>query len=99
MTAQRVKARQRANSSAPKRPAKSGLDGVSDPVELATLTLQAICRDDSAPASARASAARTLLELAGALRNDASRSALDAPASELSSEELDARIAALNSPV
>jgi hypothetical protein len=99
MTAQRAKARQRANLSAGKRPAKSGLDGVQDPVELATLTLQAICRDLSAPASARAQASRTLLELHGALRSDAHVRVLDAPASELSSEELDARIAALNSPV
>ena len=69
----------------------TSLDGISDPVELARLTLQAICKSD-APAAARAQAARTLLELSGALRNEAPR---DGRASEMTLAELDARIASL----
>jgi hypothetical protein len=66
---------------------------VTDPVELARLTLQAICRNGESPAAARAQAARTLLELAGALRNggaDTRRAA-----SEMTLEELDARLESL----
>jgi hypothetical protein len=70
------------------------LDGVSDPVELARLTLQAICRDGGSPSAARAQAARTLLELAGALRSG-SQDLASKPAGELTSDELDARLAAL----
>jgi hypothetical protein len=68
----------------------TSLDNVTDPVELAKLTLQAICRDAKAPAAARAQSARTLLELSGALRNgspDTRRAA-----SEITLEELDARL-------
>ena len=68
------------------------LEGVTDPVQLATLTLQAICKSE-APASARAQAARTLLELHGALARGQTQN--DALASELSASELDARIEAL----
>jgi hypothetical protein len=83
----------------PRRPSTARLKGpetgqietTSDPVELARLTLQAICRSD-APAAARAQAARTLLELSGALRNEAPR---DGRASEMTLAELDARIASL----
>lgn len=38
--------------------------------ELARAALRAICEDATAPAAARASAARTLAEMAGALRPD-----------------------------
>jgi hypothetical protein len=71
----------------------STLDGVTDPVELAKLTLQAICRDNEAPAAARAQSARTLLELAGALKSgvdNATKSAV-----EMSANEIDERLAAL----
>lgn len=76
-----------------KRPlAGDGLDGL-DSVELAKLTLQRICRDESTPASARAQAARTLLELSGALRVASVISS--SSASEMSAQELDARLAQL----
>ena len=65
-----------------------------DPVALAKSTLQAICRDEKTPASARAQAARTLLELAGALRNGVTDT--HKQASEMSASELDARLAALD---
>jgi hypothetical protein len=67
---------------------------VENTVELAKLTLQLICNDPKAPAAARAQAARTLLELAGALKNTTADTARKT-APELSLEELDARLAAL----
>ena len=111
MTAQRAKGRQRASQARTTKPATPGrsrgqatgrdsadqsLAGVSDPVELAKLTLQAICRDEKSPSAARAQSARTLLELAGALRvgGESTRKY----ASELSPEELDARLASLDVP-
>jgi hypothetical protein len=63
-------------------------------VALAKSTLQAICRDEKSPAAARAQAARTLLELAGALKNTTADTARKT-APELTLEELDARLAAL----
>jgi hypothetical protein len=39
-------------------------------IQLAKETLQAICRDPMAPANARGSCARTLLELCGAIKNN-----------------------------
>lgn len=68
-----------------------GATGV-DSVDLARETLQAICRDKTSPASARAQAARTLLELSGALRN-ASVISTTRPASEMTAEELDLALA------
>jgi len=65
-----------------------------DTVALAKSTLQAICRDEKSPAAARAQAARTLLELAGALKNTTADTARKT-APELTLEELDARLAAL----
>jgi hypothetical protein len=56
--------------------------------------LQAICRDASSPAAARAQAARTLLELAGALKNTVADTARKT-APELTLEELDQRLEAL----
>jgi hypothetical protein len=79
-----------------KRVASPALDAVSDPVELAKLTLQAICRDREAPAAARAQAARTLLELSGALKSGVDHSLKSAV--EMSAQEIDARLAALASP-
>jgi hypothetical protein len=55
--------------------------------------LQAICRDENSPASARAQAARTLLELTGALKTGAQNASKNA--AEMSLEELDARLASL----
>ena len=67
---------------------------VENTVELAKLTLQAICKDPKAPAAARAQAARTLLELAGALKNTvADTTRKTAP--ELTLAELDERLEAL----
>jgi hypothetical protein len=88
--------RSRAVSARPKpgeAPSTGGLDSVSDPVELAKLTLQAICRDGEAPAAARAQSARTLLELAGALKSGIDNSSK--MASEMTARELDERLAAL----
>jgi hypothetical protein len=73
------------------------LDSVSDPVDLARLTLQMICRDENSPASARAQAARTLLELAGALKNGSQNSIKSQ--SEMSLSEIEARLADLTDPV
>ena len=65
-----------------------------DTVELARSTLQAICQDGSSPAAARAQAARTLLELAGALKNTVADTARKT-APELTLAELDQRLEAL----
>jgi hypothetical protein len=59
--------------------------------ELAISTLQDVCRGAANPASARAQAARTLLELSGRLKDTHSDKAK--PASELSAQELDQLIA------
>jgi len=66
-----------------------------DTVELAKETLQAICRDEKSPAAARAQAARTLLELAGALKNATADTARKT-APELTLSELDERLEALS---
>jgi hypothetical protein len=58
---------------------------------LAIQTLQEVCRGVEAPASARAQAARTLLELSGRLKDTNKDHAK--PASELSAQELDQLIA------
>ena len=81
----------RPSTARPSGPETGQIETTLDPVELARLTLQSICRSD-APAAARAQAARTLLELSGALRNEAPR---DGRASEMTLAELDARIASL----
>lgn len=73
-------------------PVETRLDMVSDPVELAKLTLQAICQNATFPAGARAQAARTLLELAGALKITPVEGRAGA---EMSLEEIDARLEAL----
>jgi hypothetical protein len=65
-------------------------------IELAKATLCAICLSSDAPSNAKATAARTLLELVGALGRHADPSSLNTiPASEMSLEQLEARIAAL----
>jgi len=66
----------------------------TDLITLAKLTLQRVCRDENAPAAARAQAARTLLEATGALKS--SPAADTKPASEFTIAELDARIEALD---
>jgi hypothetical protein len=63
-------------------------------VSLAKKTLQSICKDDTAGASSRAAAARTLLELAGALKNPQRNQAVT-PVAEATSAEIDERLAAL----
>jgi HrpA-like RNA helicase len=60
-------------------------------VALAVTTLRLVCDDGEAPAAARAQAARTLLELVGALR-DTRRGVSPAPA-EMSPAELDQALA------
>lgn len=70
----------------------------ADTIELAKATLTQICLAKDAPSNAKATAARTLLELVGALGRHADPSALNTiPASEMSLEQLEARIAALAS--
>lgn len=67
-------------------------------IELAKTTLQTICLSSDAPSNAKATAARTLLELVGALGRHANPSDMNIiPASEMSLEQLEARIAALAS--
>lgn len=71
-------------------------DNKADTIALASETLRQICISDEAPSNAKATAARTLLELVGALGRHADPSALNTiPASEMSLEQLEARIAAL----
>lgn len=72
------------------------LDPGLDPVSLARETLQDICRSKTAPAAARAQAARTLLELAGALKNGVQNGV---PAGEMSAEELDRALQEARVPV
>ena len=65
-------------------------------IELARQTLSAICLSPDAPSNAKATAARTLLELVGALGRHSDPSAMNTiPASEMSLEQLEARIASL----
>lgn len=81
----------RASASPSSEPLVSG----AAELDLARLTLQAICRDTQAPAAARAQSARTLLELAGALKTGAPDA--NKPAVEMSLPEIEARLAALAS--
>jgi hypothetical protein len=67
-------------------------------IELARATLQSICLSADAPSNAKATAARSLLELVGALGRHADPSSMNTiPASEMSLEQLEARIASLAS--
>lgn len=59
-----------------------------DLANIATATLRAIMMDDAAPASARVSAARTALELAGELGASKREVDEDRPLSEMSADEL-----------
>jgi hypothetical protein len=67
----------------------------TDTIGLARATLQTICRDTASPAAARAQAARTLLELAGALKN-ATQDSARKTAPELTLAELDERLESLS---
>ena len=81
----------------PTAPPAARLDK-QETIELAKATLQAICIAQDAPSNAKATAARTLLELVGALGRHADPTALDTiPASEMSLEQLEERIRALAS--
>ena len=84
----------RPKSSRRKRPAIETAADTVDTVGLAKVTLQAICEDFQAPAAARAQAARTLLELAGALKNATPDTARKAPA-EMTLDEVNERLATL----
>lgn len=65
-------------------------------VDLVKATLRAILLDRSAPAAARAQAARTLAEMSGALgRNAKPAAAGDKPVAEMTKEEMLAELAAL----
>lgn len=65
-------------------------------LDLAKEALRAVLRDGAAPAAARAAAARTMLELNGALgRNAAPPIDVGKPTSELSRAELEAELATL----
>jgi hypothetical protein len=68
----------------------------AETIELAKETLRQICVAPDAPSNAKATAARTLLELVGALGRHADPSSMNTiPASEMSLEQLEARIASL----
>jgi hypothetical protein len=86
--------RKRSRATVRKRPATETAADTVDTVGLAKRTLQSICDDFSAPAAARAQAARTLLELAGALKNATPDTARKAPG-EMTLAEVDERLAAL----
>lgn len=73
----------------------TGKQGETDD-EIAIATLRGICHDSQAPAGARAQAARTLLEVAGALNKDTG-SGDTGEGSEMSAEELDSLIQELKS--
>ena len=62
---------------------------------LATAALAAVATSETAPASARAQAGRTLAEMSGALVKSAPRTVAK-PVSEMSLAEIEARIAALS---
>ena len=77
-------------------PVKTARLDKAETIELAKETLQAICLAPDAPSNAKATAARTLLELVGALGRHADPTSLNTiPASEMSLEQLEARIASL----
>jgi hypothetical protein len=77
-------------------PAKAARLDKQETIELAKATLQSICVASDAPSNAKATAARTLLELVGALGRHADPSSMNTiPASEMSLEQLEARIASL----
>lgn len=65
--------------------------------KLAVQTLQSICRQTTAPAAARAQAARTLLELSGALKNPDTRQP-DKAVNEMTLGEIDEQIQRLSQP-
>lgn len=68
-----------------------------DDLELAKEALRSVLRDDAAPAAARAAAARTMLEVNGALgRNAAPVIDPGKPTSELSRDDLEAELRALS---
>jgi hypothetical protein len=77
-------------------PVKAARLDKAETIELAKETLRQICITPDAPSNAKATAARTLLELVGALGRHADPSSMNTiPASEMSLEQLEARIASL----
>lgn len=71
---------------------------MSDEKQLALVTLKAICASEKAPASAKAMAARTLLEMLGEIgRLQTEKPKESKSLGEMSREELDAEIARLAS--
>lgn len=72
----------------------------SQDADLARQALRAILKDAAAPAPARAAAARTLAEMAGALgRHAAPPAPLGRPISEATRAELEAELAALTAQI
>ena len=79
----------------PTAPPAARLDK-QETIELARQTLSARCIAQDSPANAKATAARTLLELVGALGRHSDPTAMNTiPASEMTLEQLEARIASL----
>ena len=77
-------------------PAKASRLDKDKTIELARETLRQICLAQDAPSNAKATAARTLLELVGALGRHADPASMNTiPASEMTLEQLEARIASL----
>lgn len=69
-------------------------------VALAKAALASVLSDPGAPAAAKASAARTVLEMAGALGAGARRGGVSRSVSEMTADEIDAEIARLtNDPL
>jgi len=86
-----------------KRPGRQALSqapfSAPEDEALALATLRAVMRSKNAPSSARAQAARSVLEACGRLGKNAAPSVTrDAPAAEISLANLEARILALETP-
>jgi hypothetical protein len=85
-----------ADTKAPASAARAKRLDKQETIELAKTTLNEICLSQDAPANAKATAARTLLELVGALGRHSDPASMNTiPASEMSLEQLEARIASL----
>ena len=61
-----------------------------DLTDIARQTLIAVCQDATAPASAKASAARTLAEMAGAIGRHAEKPSTGKDLADMTLEELEA---------
>lgn len=99
---QTAKAKPAASTAELQQPNKNALTSTPseelDLLETAKTTLRAICNDPNAGASSRASAARTLLELVGAIKNPQQYQGLRAT-DEMSASEIDEAIMRLSKKI